>query len=237
MTMYVNSDIKTTLYAASVLPLKEAKLYRLAYNTASVERRQKVDKYRFEKDRYLSLGADMLMRYILHEANIAYDHVNIKTNTFGKPYFEDINLNFNISHSGDWVICAISDVEVGCDIERIQSADLQIAKQFFCADEYLHIFQQASEAERERLFYRYWTLTESFIKATGKGMNIPLNAFHIELGENICIKQSVDQCKYSFTEFSDISGYCCAVCSACAQQKVSLKVIDYDMLYRDKMEK
>lgn len=222
----MNFTIKSSLYAASVLPLKDTELYHLAYNTASVERRQKVDKYRFEKDRYLSLGADMLMRYILHEANIAYEHVNIKTNAFGKPYFEDINLNFNISHSGDWVICAISDSEVGCDIEKIQSADLKIAKQFFCADEYLHISQQASVTERERLFYRYWTLKESFIKATGKGMNIPLNAFHIELSENICIKQFEDQRKYSFTEFNDVPGYCCAVCSIGAQQKVSFNVID-----------
>lgn len=72
-----NSIIKTTLYAASVLPLKDAKLYRLAYNTASAERRQKVDKYRFEKDRCLSLGADMLMRYVLRKENVAHDYLRI----------------------------------------------------------------------------------------------------------------------------------------------------------------
>ena len=232
-----NSIIKTTLYAASVLPLKDAKLYRLAYNTASAERRQKVDKYRFEKDRCLSLGADMLMRYVLRKENVAHDYVRIKMNAFGKPYFEDINLYFNISHSEDWVICAISDAEVGCDIEKIQSADLHIAEHHFCAEEYLHICQQASEAKREYLFYRYWTLKESFIKAAGKGMSIPLNAFRIELGDIICIKQSVDQRKYSFAEFGDISGYCCAVCSVGGQQEASLKVVDYDMLYCDKMEK
>ena len=169
-----------------------------------------------------------------------------KIGAYGKPSLEDMPLHFNISHAEDYVICAISACEIGCDIEKIRSADLRIAERFFCPEEYSHIAHQASDAERDLLFYRYWTLKESFIKATGMGLNLPFNEFCIELGEEslaeICeeihavlgeespdklgedihIRQSFDQRKYSFTEFSSISGYCCAVCTTGDQQNAEL---------------
>ena len=214
------------LYAASVLPLQCADLYRLAYERASPERQKKADGYRFEKDRRLSLGVEMLLRYGLREANVPYDRLRIKTNDAGKPVFTNADLHFNVSHAEDWAICAISDAEIGCDIEKIRSADLRIAQRFFCPEEYHHIIEQASAVEQDLLFYRYWTLKESFIKATGLGMQLPFNAFRIELGERIRVSQSVDQREYFFTEFGDISGYCCAVCCVEEPLKVPLKVID-----------
>ena len=168
----------------------------------------------------------MLLRHGLREANVAYDRLHIKTGASGKPYFADSHLYFNISHSQDWVICAISDVEIGCDIEKVQPANLQIAERFFCPEEYHHIAKQRSTLERNLLFYRYWTLKESFLKATGLGLSLPLNAFCMELGECIRVNQSVDQREYAFVEFDDISGYCCAACIARAQPEISLQVID-----------
>lgn len=221
----MNSE-KTTLYAASVSLLEDVDLYRLAYNNASPERRQKVDSYRFDKDRRLCLGAEMLLQYGLRQANVEYDQVRIKAGPYGKPSFENIPLYYNISHSGDWVMCAISDNEIGCDIEKIQSADLHIAERFFCPEEYHHIAEQKSELERNLLFYRYWTLKESFMKATGLGMKLPFNDFRIELGESIRVAQAVDKRKYSFAEFGDVSGYCCAACSIGEPPEAELKVIN-----------
>lgn len=247
---HLNSVTQTYLYAASVLPLEDESLYRLAYDNASSDRRQKIDGFRFAKDRRLSLGADMLLQYALREANTEYDPARIKIGAYGKPSLEDMPLHFNISHAEDYVICAISACEIGCDIEKIRSADLRIAERFFCPEEYSHIASQTSAADRDLLFYRYWTLKESFIKATGMGLNLPFNEFCIELGEEslaeICaeihamlgeespdklgedihIRQSFDQRKYSFTEFSSILGYCCAVCTTGDQQNAELKMID-----------
>lgn len=221
-----STGIKTQLYVASVLPLKDETLYRLAYDNASVERRQKTDGYRFAKDRRLSLGADMLLRYALREANEEFDPARIRTGTYGKPYFENAGIYFNISHSEERVICVISDSETGCDIEKIRSADLKIAGKTFCPEEYTRISRQASDEERDLLFYRYWTLKESFIKATGLGLNLPFNEFCIEIGGDIRIRQSVDQRVYSFTEFSSIQGYCCAVCTTGEKKDVKMNEID-----------
>lgn len=216
----------TRLYAAPVSSLEDAELYRMAYNNASSERRQKVDRYRFDKSKRLSLGAEMLLQYGLHQANVEYDQVRIKTGQWGKPSFENSHLFYNISHSEDWVMCAISDNEIGCDIEKIQSANLKVAERFYCPEEYSHIAEQESEDDKDLLFHRYWTLKESFIKATGLGLKLPLNDFRIELGENITIAQTVDERKYSFAEFSDVPGYCCAACFVGERPKAELKLID-----------
>jgi len=224
------SKIKTTLYAASVLPLKDEKLYRSAYNAVSLKRCQKVDNYKFENDKFLSLGAELLLRHGLHELNVNYEPIHIKTNSCGKPFIENTEVYYNISHSGNWVIYAISDVEIGCDIEKIQPVELKIAKRYFCPEEYMHISAQPSEAERTLLFYRYWTLKESFIKATGLGMTLPLNTFRIELGKHVQIHQSLDKRNYTFTEFEDISGYSCAVCTIQNKSEVKLEIIDLPLL-------
>lgn len=219
----------TVLYAASVAPLKDQNLYEQAYSFASSERRSKADRYRFEKDRCLCIGAELLLQYGLRDSNERTPAFCIKTNSFGKPDLDNENLHFNISHSGDWAICAVSDHEVGCDVEEIKSADLKIAERFFCREEYAHISEQSSPAEQNLLFYRYWTLKESFMKATGLGMTLPFDAFQIQLGERIRVNQSLDQRVYSFAEFGNIPGYCCSVCSVGDSLKVQLKIIDLRM--------
>lgn len=203
----------TTLFATSVLPLLNTDLFRSAYTEVSSERRKKIDSYRFDKDKRLSLGAEMLLNYALRDISINPDSVRIVNNPMGKPLIDNSNIHFNISHSGDWVICAISDNDVGCDIEKIDKADLNIAEHFFCKDEYLHIAEQTLEDNRNTIFYRYWTLKESFIKNIGLGLNIPLNSFLIELNNQINIHQNYDCRNYHFKEYNDIRGYCCAVCS------------------------
>lgn len=64
------------------------------------------------------------------------------------------------------------------------------------------------------------------MKATGLGMKLPFNDFRIELGESIRVAQAVDKRKYSFAEFGDVSGYCCAACSIGEPPEAELKVIN-----------
>ena len=55
----------------------------------------------------------------------------------GKPrLLKYLNFFYNISHSGDYAICAVSDSEVGVDIQKIRKPDMRIAKRYFTEDEY-----------------------------------------------------------------------------------------------------
>ena len=219
-------SIKTVLYAASAAPLSDSRLYDAAYSAASDPRRQKTDRYRKARDRRLSLSAELLLRYGLRAAGQDAVTIDLDYNAQGKPFLKNSDVYFNVSHSEEYVICAVAGCEVGCDVEKISTVDLKIAKRFFFREEYDDIAAQTTPAERDELFCRYWTLKESFMKATGLGMKLPLDEFRIVLGQEISVIQSVDERSYSFKEFADIPGYRCALCMAGDCRDAELRIID-----------
>lgn len=100
------------------------------------------------------------------------------------------DLYFNISHSGDWIICAVDNKPVGVDIEIIKVINFKIAERFFSSEEYYALMSQP-ETIQLKYFYMLWTLKESYIKAEGKGLNIPLFSFCMRMEGNY-IKAIVD---------------------------------------------
>ena len=68
-------------------------------------------------------------------------------------------------------------------------------------------------SERDALFTRFWALKESFLKATGLGLTLPLGAFAVDLdGDRITIRQDVDKNEYRFFELDPADEYQYAVC-------------------------
>jgi 4'-phosphopantetheinyl transferase len=139
-----------------------------AYPLVSPDRQKKIDFYRFEKDKKLSAGAYLLLKKMLSYENITNPH--FKVEKYGKAYISNNdNIHFNLSHSGKMVLCAISDKEVGADIEYNDSAiDLNIAKNYFYNSEYDNIMNAKNPSDE---FFRYWVLKESYMKYTGLGSN------------------------------------------------------------------
>ena len=144
--------------------------------------KQRVSQFRFEKDRSMyaiSHGTlrELIARYLSTDA-VALE---FNINSFGKPYLEKTPLRFNISHSMDVALIAITkDVEIGVDVEMLDTKTdcLTLAKRFFAKCEYEAILS-APEANRVPSFYRLWTGKEAIIKARGKGLSIPLDSFSI----------------------------------------------------------
>ena len=102
-----------------------------AYDAVPKDRQDKIDFFRFEKDKKLSAGAYLLLKKLLLEKNIT--NPLFKIEKYGKAYISNFeNIYFNLSHSGKMVLCAISDREVGVDIEYIDhEIDLSIAQHYF----------------------------------------------------------------------------------------------------------
>ena len=130
------------------------------------ERRKKVIRYRMPDDRKRSLAAGMIIQKILNENGLSEDSLRYSEN--GKPFAD--NLFFNVSHAGDYVVGVSSEREVGCDIEKIVDAPLEVSDRFFHLKEAEYI---RSAEDKNRAFFTLWTLKESYMKMTGKGFSIP----------------------------------------------------------------
>ncbi len=107
--------------------------------------------------------------------NIGISALEIERNTHGKPYFKNLdNFYFNISHSSDLLTIAISDCEVGIDIEKLRTPDLRVAKRF-CDDEQTYI----AENDSQNRFFEVWTKKEAYLKYKGTGLSGGLDSFSI----------------------------------------------------------
>lgn len=206
------STITLRLYCADVRSLEDSALYRRLYRALSDGRREKVDCVRPQKGKLLSLGAGALLEASLAELGVFSPRLAEGPN--GKPYLPDRpDLYFNISHSGSKVLCAVSGREVGCDVERVREAKLQVARRCFHPAEYETLMGCSDSAARDRLFYRFWTLKESFMKVTGYGFQLPPDRFCIQIeGKAISVMQNVDAQRYFFRSFS-AEDYEYALCS------------------------
>ena len=177
------------------------------YQYLSDERKEKVNSFRFDKDKRLSAGAYLLLMKLLDEENIAQPAFG--TGKYGKAYItnrEDIY--FNLSHSGKVVACAISDREVGVDVEyNDPEIDLNIAKHYFFNTEYESIINSENPSDE---FFKYWVLKESYMKYTGLGFNLALDEFEIMINEDIKLKNDENDLKF---DVFDIDNYKLAICS------------------------
>lgn len=89
----------------------------------------------------------------------------------GKPYLTDHPFQFNLSHSGDYVFCGVSEQEIGVDIQKIQGDNmLRLAKRFFSGPE-CQALEACGDADLcHRMFFRMWTRKEAYGKLTGEGI-------------------------------------------------------------------
>jgi len=125
----------------------------------SLQRRQRSDK------RQLSLIGWQLLRYgMLQAGNAAFSLQQLQFPKHGKPFVSG-DWDFNLSHSGDVVACAITrEGRIGIDVERHRDVDPQRFKRYFSTDELEWMGDDA------RRFIELWTQKEAVIKASGVGL-------------------------------------------------------------------
>ena len=98
----------------------------------------------------------------------------------GKPYLIGApQVQFNLSHAGDWAVCAVGSHPVGVDIEQCRAGRRDVARRFFHPDEVQYL-DTLSPAARTDAFYTLWTLKESYVKADGRGLRL-LRHFCVDL--------------------------------------------------------
>lgn len=110
----------------------------------------------------ISLTAELFLRlYIADKYGISSSEITFFHTKNGKPYLKTPkSFYFNLSHSENTAAVAISDCEIGVDIEKLRKFNPKTAERFFSADELNYIFS----GERDIRFTEIWTKKEAFIK-------------------------------------------------------------------------
>lgn len=166
-------------------------------NEISEERSKKVERLKKTDDKKRCIAGGLFINKFLGGAKIS-------TNRFGKPT-ADNGKHFNISHSGNYVLFALSDYEVGCDIQKIRYVKtFNIAKTVFCCAE-LESFRGSSD--KLGSFYDIWTKKESLLKCMGEGFH--RNSRSVDVSSDIFEEKGK---KYYFRTWH-FSDYVISVCT------------------------
>ena len=144
----------------------------------------RAERFYFDKHRNHYIAARGQMRKILNKyLKIENEKLIFSYNEFGKPFLKNELLQFNLSHSHELALLAINlQHELGVDIEWMHRKTnlLQIGERFFSANEFAVLKSLPVDQQRQG-FFNCWTRKESYIKARGKGLGIPLSQFEVSL--------------------------------------------------------
>ncbi|NQZ08198.1 MAG: 4'-phosphopantetheinyl transferase superfamily protein [Algicola sp.] len=162
------------------------------------QEREKQQRYRFAGDRHDALITRAFARTVLSKyAPVAPQDWQFVKGDKGKPEIANppLPLRFNISHTKGLIICAVAlHVDLGVDVEYIKrkSSTIKIAEYKFSPVEVAEL-KSLPEARQRNRFFDYWTLKESYIKAVGGGLSIPLDEFSFTIIDDNHINIAFDE--------------------------------------------
>lgn len=154
------------------------------------DREYSLSSYRWEKlmrqknvlARKQGLGAELLLIKALESAAPGIlPPLDISCGKDGKPELVDSGIVFNLSHSGSFAACAVSDSTIGLDIQTERDCDRRLAEKYFTAPERRFIEESENKAYA---FTKLWCMKESAVKYIGTGLKTPLSSFTVELERN-----------------------------------------------------
>ncbi|MGK7922688.1 MAG: 4'-phosphopantetheinyl transferase superfamily protein [Trichodesmium sp.] len=144
----------------------------------------RANKFHFKRDRNRFIIARGTLRKILSKyLKIEPTKLGFSYSDRGKPYLTNTSILFNLSHSQDLALYAITKVNlIGIDLEYIRPMNdaENLAKRFFSAQEY-KLINQLPPQQQQETFFKLWTCKEAYLKATGDGLAGGLEKVEISL--------------------------------------------------------
>jgi 4'-phosphopantetheinyl transferase len=211
------------LWIAHVSDWAGTAAFKRLIDCLSSEERDRARKFAFDRDRDVYHLAHGMLRTVLSK----YDDRDpsewrFVANRHGKPSIEGFNthsLRFNISHTSGLAVVAVTrGVEVGVDVESLlrTRVRIEVASKAFTPFERDEMLAISSETERREYFFQIWTLKESFIKAMGRGLSLPLDQFWFRGDKNafeFCVDSALPEnpADWQFILVRDVSNYLIAV--------------------------
>lgn len=150
----------------------------------SVPERREIKKLYNKKILKTFLISRFLLRKVLSQhLKIKPQKINIYFNKYNRPIIFG-KLDFNISHSGNWIAIAVNkEGRIGIDIEKKSKINFSdIAQKCFSEKEIKYIMKQKRKSDA---FYKIWTLKEAYLKSIGLGFFFDPRKFSLSLGRTI----------------------------------------------------
>ena len=187
-------------------------------------RREKLMRQKNVLARKQGLGAELLLIKALETvAPELLPPLDISCGKDGKPELVGSGISFNLSHSGSFAACAVSDSPVGLDIQTERDCNDRLAEKYFTAPERRFLAESENKAYA---FTMLWSMKESCVKLLGTGLKTPLSSFSVDPQSNTaCLDGHV---LYFFHD--RINGCHLALCSADGAAISGIKIIEVKLL-------
>jgi 4'-phosphopantetheinyl transferase len=177
---------------------------------------KQIERFKRSMDEQRSLLGEVMSRKLLSlKCGVDVKELNITKSSKGKPELINFpDIHFNISHSGEWVVCAISPAQVGIDVEKIKEPAYRIAERYFSKKE-LESLNALAGIEKQYYFFDLWTLKESYLKMLGKGLTKSLGSFSIIKNKDqfVLSEHNTLHPKINLKQFELDKGYKLSICS------------------------
>ena len=156
------------LFSCDVSKMSDSEFLRM-YQLCDKVRQNRIDRITKEPAKKLSAAAGMLARIAIGQC-LKIDPLSItfRRNKNGKPYAENLDIHFSLSHSGNLAVCAVSDQPVGIDVEKIRSVNYHLADKCFTLEERKYVFSERQKQQKR--FFEIWTKKEAHVKRLGTGI-------------------------------------------------------------------
>ena len=198
--------------------------YRALLNAAEKEQEAR---FYFARDRHRYLVTRTLVRTVLSRyIAVAPRDWMFSTNAYGRPQAvnkgaTDCSLSFNISHTDRLIVLGVTRRRsLGVDVENVvtRKISIDIANRYFASQEVAALRAVLPDQQQYR-FYEYWTFKESYIKARGMGLSLPLDKFSFHFANDHIVELAIDPelgddaARWEFWQFQPTSEHLLAVCA------------------------
>lgn len=166
-------------YYAKINPLYQEEKYFNYYKALPKSRQKRVDNYVDQEDKIRSVAAFTLLIKLLDTHKISYSSDDFKIDEHGKLYLDNSDIYLNLSHSGQYVIAAISDAPIGVDVEHIDTnKNIKEIIKFVLDPKETEEFNKSKN--QTDYFYSMWSKKESYIKCVGKGLSMGMSTINLK---------------------------------------------------------
>jgi 4'-phosphopantetheinyl transferase len=187
-TLHFHGDDEVHVWCADPSELERNGLIGPAHALLTAGELERLRRFHFDSDRLIFLATRVLVRQVLSRyESVAPDAWTFVANAQGRPEIGGprSELRFNLSHTPGLVVCAVTrEVDVGVDVESLARTKPIENFEHFLAPREAQALRLLTAAEQASRFFAYWTLKESYIKARGLGLAIPLDRFWFTIQAN-----------------------------------------------------